>query len=193
MSLHPAISKTLAVTILALLVVASVVVALPVVQQYQSNAEEIATLRQSLGRFQAIADYREKLTGQDGTVEPEFVQRWFLAKGLPAIITADLQSRLKTIASTNGAQIVAANELKPRVVDGMTYLGVRVNVKGSFAGVHKTIRAIETGVPYLFVENAAFRADPVLQRASTPDAQIEVQLEISGAQMSDTGQSESGS
>ena len=182
MSNWAVMNKLAAVSILLGLIAGVALIAWPVAQRYSANAQEIETLRHSLGRFNSIAKYKSQLDEDRSGTQPAFVKNWFLEQAPPAIVTAKLQSRLKTIAGTNGAQIIATNDIKRRRQDNLTFLGVRVSMVGSLSAIHKTLRSIETGVPYLFVDSASFRADPIADRAATLDAQLELVLEIYGVQ-----------
>ena len=184
------LSKLAAVAILVSVVGLLAAAAWPMAQRYSDNADTIADLRQSLGRFDAISDYRSQLDDAQASALPGFFKGWFLEPAPQAIAMARLQSRLKAIAAKHGGQIFAANEVEPRRDDNLTYLGVRISMVGPIAALHGTLREVETGRPYLFVESASFRADRNASRASAPDAVVRLQLVIYGVQQTADGQAD---
>ena len=95
------------------------------------------------------------------------------------VISADLQTRLKTITESAGAQSRAAQALPLKIVDQIRYSGSRIEIVGSLQSVHRAIHAIESAKPYLFITSAAIKLSAPAGRQGIPGEPIlQAQLDI---------------
>jgi hypothetical protein len=61
-------------------------------------------------------------------------------------------------------------------------LGARIDLYGALGAVHKTIYAVESGKPYLFVSTASIRLSPSISaQAGMTEPVIDAQLNVFGA------------
>jgi hypothetical protein len=106
----------------------------------------------------------------------------FFAGSNDNVINAELQTRLKALVTSAGAQSRAVQGLSPRTSEKITYSGARLEINGPLQSIYRAIFAIETATPYLFITNAVIRATPS-NGSSTHQAEpiIQAQLEVFGA------------
>ena len=86
------------------------------------------------------------------------------------------------MAEGAGAHIRSVQGLPAKSTGQIRYIGARIDLYGALGAIHRTIYAVESGKPYLFVTNASIRLSPSInaQTAQTEPV-IDAQLEVFGA------------
>ncbi len=148
----------LAILALALLAVFSLTV-LPVQmanQHYQATIDGLGGRLQQLQRAAAIGD----------TLRPhhEQLKRWqrtdaqFLKSSSSALAAAELQRLVKRIAVAKKAQIVSTQILNSREEEGFDRIALKVRMRGELESIVQAFYDIETGEPFVFMDNVSIRA-----------------------------------
>ena len=83
----------------------------------------------------------------------------FLPGSEAALMMADLQTRLRTLVIARNSELSSAQVLPLRSIDGLTYLGVRIQLRGHLRDVHAIVHTIETAMPFLFIERVQLRLE----------------------------------
>jgi hypothetical protein len=84
----------------------------------------------------------------------------FLSSGPASVVTAELQAKLREVAGQNQVEIIQASELKlPEATDGLTRLGIRLEMLGSSGGIQTMLKSINANVPRLYVDKVEFRSN----------------------------------
>ena len=152
--------RLLALVILALTlgVVFSVTV-LPVLlanQHYQDTIAAQESRLQQLQRAAAIGD----------TLQPQYEQlkRWqtsdaqYLKSNSAALAAAELQSLVKRILVAKKAQVVSTQILATRQEQGFDRVSLKIRIRGELENIVQAIHVIETGDPFVFLDNVSVRA-----------------------------------
>jgi general secretion pathway protein M len=165
----------------ALMIVAFLV--MPVQAFFAERRAQIADQRALLARFAAIAAQQPR--AQAAAQEAEAQVGEFLVGTNEGVIVADLQTRLKAMAEAAGARLRSVQSLPPKTRDEVRYVGARLDVFGPLAAIQRTLHAVESGNPYLFVDAAVVRAAPsvnpaALANAAAQEPVIDAQLDIFG-------------
>jgi hypothetical protein len=126
---------------------------------YDDNLNEIAGRRAAIARFEAIARYAPNLGAQRARSPQVTHSGWFLPGNDVAIAAASLQAKLKELAQNQGLDVAQARDLKPRVEDGITYVGIGVEMSGGAEGLANLLHTIEAAVPLLIVRQVEMRAE----------------------------------
>ncbi len=130
----------------------------PLLAAYGGVRERIAQAEDRLARAQAIAVGREELARQLAALKARMAgTRTLLAEDSPALAAAGLQSRLKKLVEDHGGDLKSVQALPERDEDGLRRVTVRVALTCSVQGLRGILHAIETGTPFLFVDNLDLR------------------------------------
>lgn len=163
---------------LALAAVTACVLAWAVLAGLDSVASAQAGIeekRELLGQLQSVAALAKRL---DSAVSPVVAANpEFLTGESEAIIRGGLQTRLNTIATTNGVNVLSAGNAPLLSEAGVDYIGLRANLSGPLEGIHNAILAIETSLPVLFIREATLRTTdvgPVAGRSGDPEIFAEI-------------------
>jgi Type II secretion system (T2SS), protein M subtype b len=143
-----------------------------------NNKELIATY----DRMRAIAAY----TAKPETKEKEDTSvPAFLKQGTGAELTATVQSKLKEIALSVGAQVNSASALKTRANGPIALVGANLQMSGSTPSVYNFISEVETAKPELFVDRILIRSDDGPGDITPKETILTVEIDVYGAILSD--------
>ena len=153
---------------------------LPVKEFFADRDQEIIEQRRMLARFRAVAAQETvvRAAAKDAATD----QGEFLLGKNEGVVGADLQTRLKGMVETSGAKLRSVRTLQAETQGQTKYIGSRIELYGPLATIHRTIYAIETAKPYLFVRSAAIKLAPPIGQVGIPqEPLLEAQLDIFGA------------
>jgi general secretion pathway protein M len=148
----------LAILVLALGAVFSLTV-LPVLlanQHYQDTITTQQSRLQQLQRAAAIGD----------TLQPQYEQlkRWqttdayYLKSNSAALAAAELQRLVKRIVEAKNAEVVSTQILTTRQEEGFDRVALKVRIRGELENIVQAFHVIETGEPFIFLDNVSVRA-----------------------------------
>jgi general secretion pathway protein M len=172
----------LAILLLALALVFSITV-LPVLLANQHYRDTIAGLEgrlQQLQRAAAIGD----------TLQPQYEQlkRWktsdaqYLKSNSAALAAAELQRLVKRIVVSKNAEVVSTQILTTRQEEGFDRVALKVRVRGELENIIQAFYVIETGEPFVFMDNVSVRASRGRRvRGQAPTLQtLDIDMELIG-------------
>ena len=123
-----------------------------------AEAEIIRMKRERLGNLQSIIALRQ-VVQDTGALDAQAVSgEEFLQGASEAVIRANLQSRLTTIAAAHGVKVLSVGNTPIRQRGNIRYAGLRADVSGTNEAIHATLFDIETSRPYLVIRNATIRS-----------------------------------
>lgn len=160
--------------------------AMPVHEFFAERDAQIASQRTLLARLAAIAAQQTRVEAAAREADAQVEHGEFLVGTNEGVIVADLQTRLKTMAEAAGARLRSVQSLPPKTREEVRYVGARLDVYGPLAAIQRTLYAVESAQPYLFVDAAAVRAAPsvnpaALSNAAAQEPVIDAQLDVFGA------------
>jgi len=182
-------SRALALTILLLLLAGLVAaVVLPV---WSANRHFDTRIEQMESRLAILR--RSASIGAELKAEYDRLQRsqasdvHYLKSRSDALGAAELQRILKRVATPKGAEIISTQILPSKQEEGVTRVTLRVRMRGSLETLVGVFYALETGNPYLFLNNVALRGRPLARRRVVGMARgvkklptLDIDFELSG-------------
>jgi general secretion pathway protein M len=173
----------LAILILALGAVFSITI-LPVLlanQHYRETIDGMQSRLQQLQRAAAIG----------GTLKPQYdqLQRWqssdaqYLKSASAALAAAELQRLVKRIVTAKNAQVVSTQILNTRQEEGFDRVGLKVRIRGELEDIAQAFYEIETGEPFVFLDNVSIRASGGgrrLRGRASPLRSLDIDMELIG-------------
>jgi hypothetical protein len=171
-----ALRRSLAVVLLAGVVGFPAAAITNLTVAYTQTIRAVEDQRKVLGRLQFMISAAGNAQGASSDID--LYQDWFMTGNGPAHLTANLQTRVKAVAESVGAEVMEVREIKPRILDGITYLGIASTVSGSMEAIHEALVAIETEKPLLFIETAQFTSGQYHDRAPSEGTILTMELVI---------------
>mgnify|MGYP001827172351 FL=1 len=159
-------SRALALLILLLLI--SGLVAAVVIPAWSTNAHFKQTLTQIESRLEIL----KRSAGIGASLKAEFEQLkrlqatdvHYLKSKSDALGAAELQRIVKQVVTPKGGDIISTQILPPKQQQGTTRVTLRVRMKGSLEMLVSVFHTLETGNPYLFLDNVSLRGRSVARR-----------------------------
>ena len=182
-NLNPARSRRLAVgLLLAAVVVAIAIVGLLFWLPYRYYDQALTENSNLVGRYGRIAGMRADLTRQLEGLRANEPRKLYLRSGGPALSAAEAQEALRTLIESGGGRLITMQA--PTYKEEGRYRQITVNVQltANVVALRKILNAIETNVPYLFVDNLTVRSQVPSTFRPQPgqEPEVFVQLDVSG-------------
>lgn len=143
--------------VFALLAIVAALSVLPVWRLGVDYDERIAEVRRQLGRFAVQDGQQERLRADLRRLQVSGAGgRYYLQGKTEALAAADLQRVVKRAVTANkgtltSTQVVPTDDAEVRRVV------LRVRMRGDINAVQRAFHALETGQPYLFLDNVKVR------------------------------------
>jgi len=148
----------LAILVLALGAVFGVTV-LPVLLANQHYQDTITAQKSRLQQLQRAATIGDALKPQY-----EQLKRWqttdahYLKSNSAALAAAELQRLVKRIVVAKNAEVVSTQILTTRQEEGFDRVALKVRIRGGLENIVQAFHVIETGDPFVFLDNVSVRA-----------------------------------
>jgi general secretion pathway protein M len=156
-------------------------VLMPIWTPFSDRDARIVEQRKVLARLTAVAAQISNVEAIGSDVREELRRGEFLTGPNENVISADLQTRLKTLAGLSGAQSRAVQMLPARTIDEIKYCGARIEIVGPLQGILRSVHAIESAKPYLFITGAVMKSLPVAKQGGSEEPTLQAQLDVFGA------------
>jgi general secretion pathway protein M len=181
------LSRTLAVVLLgiALLGAYRLIIA-PLVIAYRDGQSRIEQAKELLQRYEALAEQRSLLADRLAEQQERSASAaGYLTGPSDALAAAELQERVKSVVEGAGGelrstQILPAEELEADL--GFRRTTLRVHFVVTIEGLEETLYDLETGQPYLIIDDVTVRQERARRRRREPQRQpmLDVSLELFG-------------
>ena len=159
-ALTPRQSRLLALAILVLVIVLVFTLAVaPLWALNRHYADRIDGLEQRLAVQQ-----RAVAAGSDLRMRHKQLQqavagnRQYLQSATEALAAADLQRIINRVAGTNGMDVFSTQTLPSIEESDFTGIALKVRMRGPLENLVKVFHALETGQPYLFLQNVSINS-----------------------------------
>ena len=182
------LSRTLALVILALALLggARLVVA-PLLAAFQDNASRIEEAEVLLQRYRALAEQRPTMADRIAAQQELAASAaGYLQGPSDALAAAQLQDRVKSVIEGAGGELRSTQILPAQPLEGdlgFRRTTIRVQIVVSVEGLAAILYELETGQPYLLIDDVTVRQERVRRRRrSEPESEpmLDVNLELFG-------------
>lgn len=173
-----ALAATLALLLLALIVAC---VAIPVYLLHQRYDAARSTAEERIDRYRRVASQRAEHQRALDVIKARESARFFLKSVAPTLAGAELTDLVRPMLESNGARLTSIQPTTVKDDSGFRLYSLNVGFNATPTALQKTLYALETGLPYLFIENVTLRATvprgykPAPNQEPEVSAQIEVQ------------------
>ncbi len=156
----------------------------PLFKRYKANTATIDQLNSRLTRYQQLVNRRASLEQQiAGINKNQQTKKYYLKNKTESLAAAELQSRISKLVSTSGGTMISTQPLNTMASGLLPRIRVRVRINADIEALRKIVYSLETGTPFLFVDNFSVSAKGRhVSRKSGKDAKrpLNIQFELSG-------------
>lgn len=157
--LTPRLSRLLALALLLLAIaVPYLVIVRPYLETLREDRESLAEALSLRDRYLSVAAAGAAVDGWRQTLSEEGDGAAYLQGASEALVSADLQNRVKTVVQGNGGVLNSTQILDAASEEGFRRVAVRVRMSGGSEALYKVLYALETERPFLFVDNIDINA-----------------------------------
>ena len=155
----------------------------PLWRAHHTNQAQIADYRESIARLELIAAKQPAFEQQVQQLRRQRkLVRYTLGAQSPTLAAAALQDRVKSIVEENGGRLTSTRILPVSDVGPFFQVAVNVQMRVSTKALQGVLYGLESGAPYLLVENLTIlsRGSRVYRRAQSASAELDVRFDLSG-------------
>lgn len=158
-ALPPWAGRVAALTLLiAVLAAVYALTVMPLRSAYSETRAQLAEQHELLARYRAIAERRPEMRDRVRTLRRRQADSGlFLSGETDALAAAALQDRISATAQGAGGDVRSMQGQEPKQEDGLTRVGMNVQVVADIRSLRDLLYQLETGRPLLFVEDLEVR------------------------------------
>ena len=182
-AMNPQQSRRAAVLLLLAAIVAIVgVIALPFWMLHRHYDVALADSSERLERYNRIAATRPEIAKQLEAMRGKETRKFFLRSGAPALSAAEAQEMLRSLVEGGGGRLITMQAPVSKEEGRYRNITVNMQLTANMQAVRKILNAIETSVPYLFIDNLKVTSQVPGNFRPQPGAEPEVfvQLDVTG-------------
>jgi general secretion pathway protein M len=180
--------QLLALAILVL--VTSILVTITVVPLWIANRHYMRTIESLDDRLvilQMAAATGSKLQSQHEQLKRLLANdRHYLKSASEALASANLQGIINRIAGSKGMEVLSTQILPARAESEFTRVAIKVRMRGTLDNLVTVIYALETGQPYLFLDNISIRTRRLRSSNDSIGQMLDVDFDLIGYMLGQT-------
>jgi general secretion pathway protein M len=181
------LSRVLAASLLVGALLAGwVLVVAPVIAAYQDVSQEIEERQLLLARYRGLAGQRPALAARLAVLEQQAAKLGGYLKGSSdALAAAELQDHARAVIEGAGGSLRSTQILPAAPVDSKVPVrraALRIQFGIDIEGLQKVLYQLETGQPYLFVDQLTVRQQRMRRSSKEPEQEplLDVSFEVFG-------------
>jgi len=150
--------------LLAIAVIVRVLV-VPIWAAYLNNRDTIAQLEDNIARYLRLSTRVQGLrVAAQELDESGDLDRYVLAQNSEPLAAAALQERVKSVVTSSGGTLTSTQVLPAASEPGFKRIIVNVRMAVSMAALQQVLYELETGLPYLLVDDLVILSRAANQR-----------------------------
>jgi general secretion pathway protein M len=174
--------QLLALAILSMVVV--IIFALTVAPLWAVNRHYLYTIEVLDGRLEILqrtASAGSGLRSQHEQLKRSLARnRHYLTSTSEALAAADLQRIVKQIAGTKGMEVLSTQILPASEEAEFTRVALKVRMRGVLDNLVEVFHTLETGQPYLFLDNVSVRSTSRRRHSDIAAQMLDVDFDLIG-------------
>jgi general secretion pathway protein M len=179
-----ALRRSLALTLLLFLTWGFYALAVdPLLKSHSRHQETIAKSVVLLERYERIAQEKSAAEAILARLKRDRrAEAGFLAAQSETLAGAELQNRAKGVIEAAGGTLSSVQGLPPKVDGKVRQVTIRVQLTGSTEALARVLYALETSMPFLFIDNLDIQArrDRRGKGGSEEAVTLDVRFDVSG-------------
>lgn len=160
MATWPAFARRVVALGLLLLIVGGLAAAaiVPLWRNHEAYDQRIGELRHQIDRFTLHASQRPALERQRAQMLALYGDGFYLSGQTEALAAAELQRTVRQAVTQAGGELRSTQVMTAEEEEGFQRIAIRVQLRGGINTLRDALYALETGKPYLFVNDLRIRA-----------------------------------
>jgi len=175
--------RRIALALLVFAVVAAIaIVAVPVWMRYRFYDTALTESANRLDRYGRIAATRPMVVKQIDALRGKDPRRYFLRSGAPALSAAEAQEAVRSLIETSGGRLITMQAPVSKDDGRYRLITATVQLQANIFALRKLLAAIDSHVPFLFVDTLTIRSQvpATFKPQAGAEPEMFVQLDVSG-------------
>jgi general secretion pathway protein M len=171
----PQRSRQLAVVLLLAAVLGAIaLLALPTWLLYNRYDRVLAERRDQIERFSRIAATRAEVARQLEAMRGKDTKKFFLRSGAAALSAAEAQEYIRGMVDAAGGRLVTMQALPAKEEGRYRQVSAQVQLAANIHALRRILHAVESHVPMLFIENLTVKTQVPGNFKPAPGAEPEM-------------------
>lgn len=187
-TLNPLQHCIAATTLLVIVLIGVAVCAIaPAWNTYHDNAERILKAREHIVRYRQLSEQQSQLEKQIRRFEQQTKanKRKFVPGTAPAVAAAAIQQRVRELLEGTDGRLTSTQTLKIDNTEAFPRVAIKAEVNAPIETLSTLFYRLETGEPYLFVDELSIQSKGAARRrranrAAEADLALDAQFALSG-------------
>jgi len=174
--------RAAALTLLVILVLAaSALIAVPVYKLHEHYDTALESLNFRLAKLQNVAAQRPETAKALTAVKGQNASRFFLKNTASNLAGSELQDIVRAAVEKGGARLTSVQVAAPKEEGRYRQIVLNVQIIGNITTLQKTLLALESSVPYVFVDMMRINSTQFRGARVTPglEPEVTVQMDLS--------------
>lgn len=178
----PQTQRVLALLVLLIVVLAvTALIAFPVYKLHERYDAALETLQFRLSKLRSVAAQKAEIQSGLTAVKAENAGRFFLRSSAPNLAGSELQDLLRAAVEKGGARLTSVQVAAPKEEGRYRQIALNVQLICNVTTLQKTLHALETSLPYVFVDMLRINSTQFRGARVNPglEPEVTVQLDVS--------------
>ena len=178
----PRAQRSAAVALLLAVVLAlAALIAIPAYKLHAHYDAALESLQFRFNKLRGVAAQKGEIQKALTAVKGESAARFFLKNSAPNLAGSELQDLVRAAVETGGARLTSVQVAAPKEEGRYRQIVLNVQVIGNIMTLQKTLHALESGLPYVFVDTLRINSTQFRGARANPglEPEVTVQLDIS--------------
>lgn len=178
----PQAQRTAALALLLAAVLAlAALIAIPAYKLHEHYDAALESLQFRFNKLRGVAAQKGEIQKALTAVKSETAARFFLKNSAPNLAGSELQDLVRAAVEMGGARLTSVQVAAPKEEGRYRQIVLNVQVIGNIMTLQKTLHALESGLPYVFVDTLRINSTQFRGARANPglEPEVTVQLDIS--------------
>ena len=167
----------LALLLLAVLAVATLI-AVPVYKLHEHYDAALESLQFRFNKLRAVAAQKAEIQKGLAAVKGENAARFFLKNSAPNLAGSELQDLVRAAVEKGGARLTSVQVAAPKEEGRYRQIVLNTQIIGNVITLQKTLHALESALPYVFVDTLRINTTQFRGARMNPGAEPEVTVQM---------------
>jgi hypothetical protein len=167
--------------LLTLVLAAGALVAVPLFKLHEHYDTALESLQVRFAKLRTVAAQKPETQKALAAVKGENSSRFFLKNTAPNLAGSELQDIVRAAVEKGGARLTSVQVAAPKEEGRFRQIVLNVQVIGNVGTLQKTLHALESSLPYVFVDTMRINSTQFRGARVAPglEPEVTVQLDIS--------------
>lgn len=167
--------------LLFVILAATALIAIPAYKLHEHYDTALESLQFRFNKLRGVAAQKSEIQKGLAAVKGENAARFFLKNSAPNLAGSELQDLVRASVESGGARLTSVQVAAPKEEGRYRQIVLNVQIIGNVMTLQKTLFALESTLPYVFVDTLRINSTQFRGARANPglEPEVTIQLDIS--------------